>query len=246
MIDRIENTTAYCKCKCGADFTLELPPVGSDMRDINEMAASYRFCPSCEESHQRTQEHNPGKDDTARLLAENVEKAGIPIGYRLDAPPVRSVAEWLWCRREKSILLSGMTGTGKSTSACFVAIRLIERGVRVRYSSLRKLLSEWRDAKTGDAAAVDRFLARLASLDLLIIDEVVNKASISMSGQELLFELIDGVYCRERKCRIWLLGNFFTGAIAAIFEDPEPVKRRLRESFQCVRIEGEKITSIEF
>ena len=65
---------------------------------------------------------------------------------------MRFVAEWIYLHREENLLLSGQTGTGKSTSACFVAVELLKQWKCVNYTSLRGLLDLWRKAKTSEWA----------------------------------------------------------------------------------------------
>ena len=68
---------------------------------------------------------------------------------------------------------------------------------------------------------------------MLIVDEVVGKAHVTDSGQELLFELLESVNSGTCRAKIWLLGNFYAGSIEEIFSDPDPVRRRLAENFHC-------------
>ena len=85
-------------------------------------------------------------------------------------------------------------------------------------------------------------LHSIFSRDLFIIDEVVGKARISESGQELLFEILESVNSGACRSKIWLLGNFYEGSIEDIFSDPEPVRRRLQENFSCAFIDRKKQT----
>jgi DNA replication protein DnaC len=224
-----------------------------------------RWCPDCREAIIKREEAETAKKMEAQRrrdfycnLQSNLAAAGIPPNYIYDrqtheifiSPPVRFVAEWLWHQRQGNVLLSGITGTGKSTSACYVALKLAEElMLQVRYYSLGNLLSLWRSARKSDDPEADlKFLRKLTSKsDLIIIDEVVGKARISESGQELLFDILESVNNGECRSRIWLLGNFYAGSIEAIFADAEPVRRRLHENFHCVRIDGEnkKIVKLE-
>ena len=66
-------------------------------------------------------------------------------------------------------------------------------------------------------------------------DELVGKkgdAALTDSAQELFFNLIDGAYSGERKAKLWILGNFYKGAIDNLVADPEPYKRRIRACFR--------------
>ena len=220
---------------------------------VKDMLERNRLCPDCtdrRESEKKKLASDARKESFSRNLPELLEKCGIPPGYIYDRetkdllikPPVYFVAEWLWRNRDNHLLLSGETGCGKSTSACFVAMKLLQEFQRLRYTSLRKLLADWRNAKTSDSSyAAERLLDDIFKLDVFIIDEVIGKARVSLSGEELLFEILESVNSGACKTKIWLLGNFYSGSIEDTFSEPEPVRRRLQENFICASICGEKI-----
>ena len=134
-----------------------------------------------------------------------------------------------------NLLVTGKTGTGKSTSACFAAIRFLRQGRRIRYMKLRRLLDEWRKARiSDDRFAVDSFFADIVHLDLLIVDEAAGKTRNTESGQEMLYELLDMLSDGEIQTHIWFLGNFYEGSVVNVFGDDEPVYRRLEENFCCI------------
>ena len=208
-----------------------------------------RRCPEC--ANRRRQDREQREREIERQvrqtrLPEILAASGVDYLYCHDratgklfsSPPVRFVAEWIWTHRRENLLLSGPTGTGKSTSAGFVATRLIADGRKVRYTNLRRLLSSWRQAKTGDDTfAVEKLLCRIFSQEVFILDEVIGKAKVSESGQELLFEILESVNSGACRAKLWLLGNFYSGSIEDLFADPEPVRRRLQENFTCAVID---------
>lgn len=237
MITHLEGNTAYLQCECGNEFTYSPLPEEADLREIVLDSIGGGKCEQCREREKREAEEAKRRaylEEVKRTLPERIAAIGIPAKLNLPEPPVRFVAEWLWNNRRSHILLSGATGAGKSTGAADVAKKLTERcAAKVRYyPTPRKLLSEWRAAKTSKQPLADEhFLLELSSLDVLIVDELINKATITQGGQEILYELIDGAYNGNRKTRIWFLGNFYRGSIQEIFTDPAPVLRRLRDVF---------------
>lgn len=243
--------------ECGHDFEME-DFRGSDTEEIWTTALNKcRWCPDCRERIIEEEKAETARKMEAQRrrnfysnLRANLGEAGIPPGYIFDrktqeifvSPPVRYAAEWLWQNRERNVVLSGVTGSGKSTSACFVALKMMEElQSKVRYYTMGEVLSLWRAARRSEDNDADlRFLRTLfRDHDLVIVDEVVGKARISESGQELLFDLIEAVNNGNCQSRIWLLGNFYSGSIEAIFADPEPIRRRLQENFSCVRLDPE-------
>lgn len=255
---RIENSTCegmiLIDCSICAEM-FEIPDYRNDQfaGTVQSILERERLCPECiakRESEKLLAEESARKQEIAEHLPDLLEKCGIPPGYIrdretgeiLEKPPVYFTAAWLWQNRENNVLLSGETGCGKSTSACFVASKLLLDGKRIRYTSLRKLLADWRNAKTSDSSYADeKLLAEIFRQDIFIIDEVIGKARVSLSGEELLFELLESVNSGVCRSRIWLLGNFYAGSIEDTFSEPEPIRRRLQENFVCTSVIGDQL-----
>ena len=242
--------------RCGRMY--EIP----DFRGNAFLTAGYessRRCPECaaaEEAERLRQKKLEEKRAAEARRAELLKNSELPPHYwqhkvtlapLCDAPALPKAFRWLWDHRRENILLSGETGSGKSTAACAAAYRMIrDDGKRIRYAPLRRLLTDWRAAKTDDDGdAPERFLRTLRQLDVLIVDEVVGKAHVTDSGQELLFELLESVNSGTCRAKIWLLGNFYAGSIEEIFSDPEPVRRRLAENFCCALLQGGEARPLE-
>lgn len=209
---------------------------------------TFRHCSKCREIIAAESERREEEQRRLKYLASVPKLAaasGIPELYRvhrvtgkpISAPIVPHVVKWLWEHRWHNLLIAGKTGVGKSTSACYAAVKMIEVGKKVRYVKLRKLLSEWREARTSDEAFADeKFFDRIGGLDLLILDEMVDKAKTSDSGQEMMYELLDMIADGELKTRLWMIGNFRQGSLDEVFGDRDPVYRRIEENFICVGV----------
>lgn len=246
-----EDGTALFVCPdCGREFTGDYNiDENSFCADTLKSMAERRTCRECEVKHQEElarQEKLRRQAELDATLDERLERAGIPKKFRgMEKPFVRHTAEWIYRNRESSLLISGATGTGKTSSACFIVrLMLRARYMSVRYTSRQELFADYVRAKTTDGDNEYSFLARLAKIDLLIIDEMVGKkgdAKLSDSAQELFFNLIDGVYSEARDTRVWLLGNFYRGSIDRLVDDPEPLKRRLRESFKTAWFDMDRV-----
>ena len=222
---------------------------GSDFSRTMESlyaADAHRHCAKCREELSAEAERQEAEQRRREFLASIPRLAaasGIPDLYRihretgkpLTSPLVPHVVKWLWDHRECNLLISGKTGVGKSTSACFVAVKMLELEKKVRYVKLRRLLSEWREARTSDEPFADeKFFAAIRKLHLLILDEVADKVKTTDSGQEMMYELLDMIADGEIRTRLWMLGNFRQGVLDEVFGDTDPVYRRIEENFVCV------------
>lgn len=230
--------------RCGRMY--EVP----DFRSNEFLTSGYescRHCPECvaaEDADRRQRQHLEEAQREDRKRADLLQFSQLPLNYwrhrtkltpLCDEPVFPEIFHWVWAHRGSSILLSGETGSGKSTAAGAAAYLLIRsESVRIRYTPLRQLLAGWKRAKTADDGdAPEKFLRELRQLDVLIVDEVVGKAKLTESGQELLFAMLESVNSGMCRARLWLLGNFYAGSIEELFSDPAPVRRRIAENFAC-------------
>lgn len=238
----LNETRAVFTCpECKKEFTAEYRKPEGAFAEYRRQNYERLTCPECQAKHEAEKAAAAEESRKQALLAtldERMAKAGFPEKFRkMEKPFVRPVAEWLWRNRHASLLASGATGTGKTSGAAFV-IRTIMKSSRVRvlYRTWQMLQAEFVKAKTTDGDNEFYFFERLDTLDYLIIDELIGKRGeatrLSPSGQDLLFNIIDGAYSEARKTRVWILGNFYDGAIDRLIDDPLPTKRRLQESFK--------------
>lgn len=242
-----DNGTAVFVCPgCQSEFISEYsesndPVIASIAKNIwDDMR-----CPDCVEKEQELIRNRKNAERRAELelsLDDRMAATCIPPRFRsLDKPYVRHAAEWLYRNRDHSVMVSGETGTGKTSSAGFIVrLMLKQRHMSVRYCTRQTLFADYVRAKTSNGDNEAQFLQRLNKLDLLIIDEMVGKKGdekLSPSAQELFFNIIDGVYSWERATRVWVLGNFYKGSIQTLVDDPKPLVRRLNDSFRLAWFE---------
>ena len=206
------------------------------------------LCPKCEAERDAEKKRQEEEDDAryAESIDSDLEEAGVPQNYRLETPPVPKVAEFLQRHIDENILLSAPSGAGKSTSAGYLARKLILDGKKVRYMTLSELLDEWREARCSDyPMSVKNFLSYLEWRDVLIVDEAADKTVSTASAQECMFRLLEDVTNGVCKARLWLLGNYYKGAIEDVFGNGEAARRRLNEKFYCAIMRDNQIKHIK-
>ena len=93
-----------------------------------------------------------------------------------------------WVRHARTVLITGMTGTGKTWLACALARQAARCGFTVLYTRTTRLLTELRVAH-GDGS-FGRRLAQLARIDVLVLDDFAG-APMEPSERTDLLELLD-------------------------------------------------------
>lgn len=236
-----ENGKVYCDCvHCGKEIIADYPDAEGIFAEIAIGFMRNIVCDSCKEEIEKAK---AAENERQRMLyyesvfPERLAMSGIKKKFQnMPAPFVRSAAAVFYENSTANLLITGETGTCKTSSACFVAqILMKQRGLKVKYHTRKSLFQAYVSAKTAnDDYSVERFYANnIDHVDLLIIDELIGKKgdTMSPSEQEFFFDLVDGVYSGDRECQLWILGNFYAGSIDKCFEDAEPLKRRLTECF---------------
>jgi DNA replication protein DnaC len=95
--------------------------------------------------------------------------------------------------RRENVLLVGNPGTGKTHLAIALGMAACGRGYRVRFHRLTELATLLLEAR--DERSLLGLKARLAKLDLLILDEL-GYVPASKIGAKLLFDVISSAYER--------------------------------------------------
>lgn len=256
MSEEVENSvetkpTVDIRCpECGRVYQVDAVQI--DDPELNERILELYRSVSCEECNakRKAAEHLELERQAKQVLSHEFPRKLKESGLRdcyirerdcdrfLPEPPVPWAAAFVWEHRREHLLLSGETGTGKSTSASLALLHLLYDGIRVHYIMLSELLRLWRAARMSDRGGEDgRLLDWIFGHAVFCIDEVAGKAKVTESGMELLYEILELANQKRKGTRIWLLGNFYVGSIEDMFQDPEPVRRRLSERFTCVLLD---------
>lgn len=142
---------------------------------------------------------------TANAVAARIRAAGFPVTKEFDTfdftampslPKQKALelARGEWVERRSNVCLIGGSGTGKTHVAVAWGLSLCRLGKKVRFVTAASLVTELEEAH--QQHRLDRTLAALDRLDLLIVDEL-GYLSFSRSGAELLFQVFADRYERR-------------------------------------------------
>lgn len=139
----------------------------------------------------------------------------------LDVRLVKDLQNLQFVPKGRCVLILGKPGTGKSHLSIAYGVLACLRGYTVTYYAATKLLTDLY-ATLADGST-DRFIAKLARVDLLIIDDLRGPSQPRTEYANLMFDLVEARYHRKATIlssnlaiRDWgkVLGNVpLTGAI---------------------------------
>ena len=118
-----------------------------------------------------------------------VEDIDYPVKRQLNRAVVRQLATCRWVREHQQVLISGATGTGKTYVACALAHQACRNGHRAVYRRAPRLYHELKLARAD--GTYPRLLARLARIEVLLIDDFAISPMDDQEKQDLLEVLED-------------------------------------------------------
>jgi DNA replication protein DnaC len=104
-----------------------------------------------------------------RLGQACLEDVDYPPKRELDKATVRQLTTCRWVEEHHNVLITGLTGTGKSYLACALANQACRKGYRALYCRASRLFDELVLARATGTHV--RVLAKLARMDVLVIDD---------------------------------------------------------------------------
>ncbi len=136
---------------------------------------------------------------TARRLAEAklrftqacIEDIDTPAARNFDKSTLLKLASCRFVEEKLNIIITGMTGTGKSYLACALAQQACRRGHRAVYRRASRLYDELALSKVD--GTYGRLLARLARIDVLVIDDF-GLAPMRENDRQALLEVLEDRY----------------------------------------------------
>lgn len=104
-----------------------------------------------------------------RISQASLEDVDFNTKRELDKPLVRQLAQFRWVHERQNVIITGMTGTGKTYLACALAHGAIRKGHRAIYRRAPRLFEELALAHAD--GSFPGLLKRLAKVDVLVIDD---------------------------------------------------------------------------
>jgi len=104
-----------------------------------------------------------------RIPSASLEDVDFSAKRELDRTVIRSLGTGRWIAEHQNILITGMTGVGKTYIACALAQLACRLGLRAAYRRAPRLLEELSLARAD--GTYTRLLGRLAKIDVLVIDD---------------------------------------------------------------------------
>ena len=186
-------------------------------------------------------ERRDAKQLDTRLRRANFEYRksleDFDFGFNPKIPKAKIIdlATCLFVAKRENICLVGQTGVGKSHIAQALGHRACVSGYKVLFISADKMLTQLRAARADSSH--ERLLARLGSVDLLIIDDLGLRA---LSGNEPL-DLYEIIRQRYERASTIITSNRAVEEWAPLFKDPllaSAAIDRLRHHAHIIEITG--------
>jgi DNA replication protein DnaC len=131
------------------------------------------------------------KDAKLRIADACMEGIDFPRSREVDKAVVRTLATCRWVSEHQTVIVTGATGTGKSYIACALAHQACRKGLRAMYRRVPRLFDELRLARAD--GSYPRLLARIAKIDLIVLDDFAIAPLTDESRRDLL-EILEDRY----------------------------------------------------
>jgi DNA replication protein DnaC len=126
-----------------------------------------------------------------RISQATLEDVDFSPKRELEKALVRQLANCHWVRDHQNVIVTGMTGTGKTYLACALAQAAIRKGHRAIYRRATRLFEELALAHAD--GSFTGLLKRLAKVDVLVIDDWGLSAPKDVERRDLL-EILEDRY----------------------------------------------------
>ena len=109
------------------------------------------------------------KDAKLRIGQACIENVDYNPKREIDKAVVRQLATCRWVQEHHAVIITGMTGTGKTYLACALAQQACRRGHSALYRRASRLFDELAIARAD--GSYGRLLGKIARVDVLVIDD---------------------------------------------------------------------------
>ena len=148
-----------------------------------------------------------------KKVERNLKQAKLRLGqacikklarsHGLAKKTVLELATCKWIELHQNIVITGMTGVGKTFVACALAQQACRRGYRVLYRRVSRLFHELALAHAD--GSYTRLLARLAKTDVLVLDDWASRtsgpASVGISTRSWTTGMVCGPRSSPANCQ---------------------------------------------
>lgn len=131
------------------------------------------------------------RDAKLRIANACIEGIEFSRERQLEKAAVRQLATCRWVSEHQTVLVTGATGTGKSYFGCALAHEACRKGFRALYRRVPRLFDELRLARAD--GTYSRLLARIAKIDVLVLDDFAISPLTDESRRDLL-EILEDRY----------------------------------------------------